>query len=63
MIQWKPPPTHREFDLDQGARPVVCGGTVIGILGRIELLDAVARALCEQDGSGRLDFAVPQDHH
>jgi CBS domain-containing protein len=35
--------------------PVVCGATVIGIIGRVELLNAVAHALCsaKQDGFGR----------
>lgn len=34
--------------------PVVCGTIVVGIIGRVELLRAVARALCpgETDGSG-----------
>lgn len=34
--------------------PVVCGATVVGIIGRVELLRAVAHALCpgEPDGSG-----------
>jgi CBS domain-containing protein len=35
--------------------PVVCGTTVVGIIGRVELLRAVAHALCpgETDGSGK----------
>jgi CBS domain-containing protein len=34
--------------------PVVCGPTVVGIIGRVELLGAVAHAMCpaEADGSG-----------
>jgi CBS domain-containing protein len=34
--------------------PVVCGATVVGIIGRVELLSAVAHALCppEPDASG-----------
>lgn len=41
--------------------PVVCGAAVIGIIGRVELLNAVARVLCERNDSRRLVFAVPQD--
>jgi CBS domain-containing protein len=32
--------------------PVLCGAAIIGIIGRVELLNAVAHALGEQDGSG-----------
>jgi CBS domain-containing protein len=32
--------------------PVLCGTAIIGIIGRVELLNAVAQALGEQDGSG-----------
>ena len=43
--------------------PVVRGASVIGIIGRVELLNAVVRALGERDHAARLDFAVPQGHH
>jgi CBS domain-containing protein len=43
--------------------PVVCGATVVGIIGRVELLRAVAHALCpgETDGSGSSSCMVDDD--
>ena len=32
--------------------PVVCGATVVGMIGRVELLSAVAHALCSQGPDG-----------
>ena len=41
--------------------PVVCGATVVGIIGRVELLRAVAHALCRGETLNRDSSSLVDD--